>query len=172
MPLQLGSYLSHLEPAIRNQLTHNYRRRGPRMPSATAIGKRLDSQSAGESGNLSLRRSWSCLTLLALLLGRDGVHSTNKKFTIVRLDCEIRSMLRRRCGLVMGKEYVQEHILAGGIVAPVEGASPTHSSPLSAISLSVVASYPTHLWRKSLLRACAARAADGCALSWLHPHCN
>jgi hypothetical protein len=63
----------------------------------------------------------------------------------------------------MGKEYVQEHILAGGIVAPVEGASPTHSSPLSAISLSVVASYPTHLWRKSLLRACVARAADGCA---------
>jgi hypothetical protein len=49
----------------------------------------------------------------------------------------------------MGEEYVQEHILTGGIVAPVEGASPTHSSPLTAISLSVVASYPTHLWRKS-----------------------
>jgi hypothetical protein len=49
----------------------------------------------------------------------------------------------------MVEEYVQEHILTGGIVAPVEGASPTHSSPLTAISLSVVASYPTHLWRKS-----------------------
>jgi len=87
--------------------------------------------------------------LWALLLGRDGVHSTDKKFTIVRLDCEIRSMLRRRRGVVMGEEYVQEHILTGGIVEPVEGASPTHSSPLTAISLSVVASYPTHLRRKS-----------------------
>ena len=40
----------------------------------------------------------------------------------------------------MDEEYVQEHILTGGIVAPVGRASPTHSWPLRAISLSVVAS--------------------------------
>ena len=45
----------------------------------------------------------------------------------------------------MGEEYVQEHILTDGIVAPVGGASPTHSWPLRAISLSVVASYDTSL---------------------------
>ena len=28
-------------------------------------------------------------------------------------------MLRRRCRVVMDEEYVQEHILTGGIVAPV-----------------------------------------------------
>jgi hypothetical protein len=39
----------------------------------------------------------------------------------------------------MDEEYVQEHILTGGIVAPVGGASPTHSWPLTAISLGVVA---------------------------------
>jgi hypothetical protein len=49
-------------------------------------------------------------------------------------------MLRRRYGVVMDEEYVQEHILTGGIVAPAGGASPTHSSPLTAISLGVVAS--------------------------------
>ena len=47
----------------------------------------------------------------------------------------------------MDEEYVQEHILTGGMVAPVGGASPTHSWPLTAISLGVVASYPTHLRR-------------------------
>jgi hypothetical protein len=47
----------------------------------------------------------------------------------------------------MDEEYVQEHILTGGIVAPVGGASPTHSWPLTAISLGIVASYPTHLRR-------------------------
>ena len=41
----------------------------------------------------------------------------------------------------MDEEYVQEHILTGGIVAPVGGASPTHSWPLTAISLGVVASF-------------------------------
>jgi hypothetical protein len=41
----------------------------------------------------------------------------------------------------MDEEHVQEHILTGGIVAPVGGASPTHSWPLTAISLGVVASY-------------------------------
>jgi hypothetical protein len=48
-------------------------------------------------------------------------------FDLVRMDAKIRSMLRRRCGVVMGEEYVQEHVLTGGIVAPVGGASPTHS---------------------------------------------
>jgi hypothetical protein len=38
----------------------------------------------------------------------------------------------------MDEEYVQEHILSGGIVAPVEGASPSRSWPLPAISLGVV----------------------------------
>ena len=47
----------------------------------------------------------------------------------------------------MDEEYVQEHILTAGIVAPVGGASPTHSWPLTAISLGVVASYVTHLRR-------------------------
>src|SRR6476660_4546158 len=32
---------------------------------------------------------------------------------------KIRSMLRRRCGVVMDEEYVQEHISTDGIVAPV-----------------------------------------------------
>jgi hypothetical protein len=45
-------------------------------------------------------------------LGRDGVHSPNKKVTIVRLDEKIRSMIRRRCGVVVDEEYVQEHILS------------------------------------------------------------
>src|SRR5258706_5768184 len=31
---------------------------------------------------------------------------------------KIRSMLRRRCRVVMDEEYVQEHILTGGIVGP------------------------------------------------------
>src|SRR5258708_18346178 len=61
-------------------------------------------------------------------------------------------MLRRRCRVVMDEEYVQEHILTGGIVGPVGGASPTHSWPLTAISLGVVASYPTHLWRAPRMR--------------------
>ena len=52
----------------------------------------------------------------------------------------------------MDEEYVQEHILTGGIVRPVGGASPTHSWPLTAISLGVVASYPTHLWRAPRMR--------------------
>jgi len=29
-------------------------------------------------------------------------------------------MLRRRCGVVIDEEYVQEHILTGGNVAPLE----------------------------------------------------
>jgi hypothetical protein len=41
----------------------------------------------------------------------------------------------------MDEKYVQEHILTGGIVVPVGGASPTHSWPFTAISLGVVASY-------------------------------
>ena len=36
-------------------------------------------------------------------MGRDGVHSTDKKFTIVRLNCENRIV-------AMDEEYVQEHI--------------------------------------------------------------
>jgi hypothetical protein len=51
---------------------------------------------------------------------------------------KIRSMLRRRCGVVMDEEYVQEHMLIGRIVAPVERASPTHSWPLSIANLDVV----------------------------------
>src|SRR3981189_2681573 len=43
---------------------------------------------------------------------------------------KIRSMLRRRCGVVMDEEYVQEHILTGGMVAPVGGGSAAHSWPL------------------------------------------
>jgi hypothetical protein len=39
----------------------------------------------------------------------------------------------------MDEEYVQEHILTGGVVAPVEGASPTHSWPVTGNSLGVVA---------------------------------
>jgi hypothetical protein len=39
-------------------------------------------------------------------------------------------MFRRRYGVVVDEEYVQEHILTDGIVAPVRGASPTHSWPL------------------------------------------
>jgi hypothetical protein len=54
----------------------------------------------------------------------------------------------------MDEEYVQEHILTDGIVAPVGGASPTHSWPLTAISLGVVASHPTHLFRSG--RFCPA----------------
>jgi hypothetical protein len=52
-------------------------------------------------------------------LGRDGVHSTDKKFTIVRLDCENQIHAPPPRGVVMDEEHVQEHILTGGIVAPV-----------------------------------------------------
>jgi hypothetical protein len=52
-------------------------------------------------------------------------------------------MFRRRWGVVIDEEYVQEHILTDGIVAPVGGASPTHSWPPTANSLGVLASYPT-----------------------------
>jgi hypothetical protein len=52
--------------------------------------------------------------LKALLSGRDGVHS-NKKFAIVRLIAKVTFMLRRRCGVVTDEEYVQEHILTGGM---------------------------------------------------------
>ena len=64
----------------------------------------------------------------------------------------------------MDKEYVQEHILTDGIVAPVGSASPTHSSPLTAISLGVLASYPTHFFSSGLavvvlvLRVAVARS--------------
>jgi hypothetical protein len=51
-------------------------------------------------------------------------------------------MFRRRWGVVIDEEYVQEHILTDGIVAPIGGASPTHSWPLTAISLGVLVSYP------------------------------
>jgi hypothetical protein len=50
-------------------------------------------------------------------------------------------MFRRRWGVVIDEEYVQEHILTDGIVAPVGGAPPTHSWPLTAISLGVLVSY-------------------------------
>jgi hypothetical protein len=46
-------------------------------------------------------------------------------------------MFRRRWGVVMDEEYVQEHILTDGVGAPVGGASPTHSSPLTANSLAL-----------------------------------
>jgi hypothetical protein len=51
-------------------------------------------------------------------------------------------MFRRRWGVVIDEEYVQEHILTDGIVAPIGGASPTHSWPFTAISLGVLVSYP------------------------------
>jgi hypothetical protein len=38
----------------------------------------------------------------------------------------------------MDEEYVQEHTLTGGVIAPVGGASPTHSLPLTNISLGIV----------------------------------
>jgi hypothetical protein len=70
----------------------------------------------------------------------------------------------------MDEEYVQEHILTGGIVAPVGGG----------LADSFMAAY-SHFARRcrvipdtsavcSALRACVVRAADGCALSWLHRH--
>jgi hypothetical protein len=44
------------------------------------------------TGGVSLVRGTSlarrsCVVLWALLLGRDGAHLTDKKFTIVRMDC-------------------------------------------------------------------------------------
>jgi hypothetical protein len=48
----------------------------------------------------------------ALLLARDGVHSTDKAFTILRLDCENQIHAPPRCwGVVMDNEYVQENIV-------------------------------------------------------------
>jgi hypothetical protein len=52
----------------------------------------------------------------------------------------------------MDEEYVQEHILTGGIVAPVEGGLADSSWPLTAISLGIVASYATHLRRARRMR--------------------
>jgi hypothetical protein len=69
----------------------------------------------------------------------------------------------------MDEKYVQEHILTGGIVAPVGGASPTHSWPLRAISLGVVASY-RHIC--GVLRALRIRGprCGWLRVSWLHRH--
>ena len=47
----------------------------------------------------------------------------------------------------MDDEYVQEHILTGGIVARVGAASPPNSWPLAAIPLDVIVSYPAHMRR-------------------------
>jgi hypothetical protein len=46
----------------------------------------------------------------------------------------------------MDEEYVQEHILTDGIVAPLEAPRQLVNGR-SAISLGVVASHPTHLFR-------------------------
>ena len=52
----------------------------------------------------------------------------------------------------MDEEYVQEHILTGGIVAPVgDGLADSFMAAYSH-SLGVVVSYPTHLWRASRIR--------------------
>jgi hypothetical protein len=68
-------------------------------------------------------------------------------------------MFRRRCGAVIDEEYVQEHILTDGIVAPLE-APRRLIHGRSAISVGVVASHPTHLFRSGrfvlLLRVAAA----------------
>jgi hypothetical protein len=42
-------------------------------------------------------------------------------------------MFRRRCGVVMDEEYVQEHILTDGIVAPLE-APPTMADAFRLLS--------------------------------------
>ena len=47
----------------------------------------------------------------------------------------------------MDEEYVQEHILTDGIVAPLEAPRRLIHGWLTAISLGVVASHPTHLFR-------------------------
>jgi hypothetical protein len=62
-------------------------------------------------------------------------------------------MLRRRCGVVIDEEYVQEHILTGGNVAPLEAPRQLVNGS-SAISLGVVVSHPTHLFRSG--RFCPA----------------
>jgi hypothetical protein len=49
-------------------------------------------------------------------------------------------MFRRRCGAVIDEDYVQEHILTGGNVAPLE-APRRRVNRRPAISLGVVASY-------------------------------
>jgi hypothetical protein len=62
-------------------------------------------------------------------------------------------MLRRRCGAVIDEDYVQEHILTGGNVAPLE-APRQLVNRRSAISLGVVASHLTHRFRSG--RFCPA----------------
>jgi hypothetical protein len=62
-------------------------------------------------------------------------------------------MLRRRCGAVIDEDYVQEHILTGGNVAPLEVPRQLVNRR-SAISLGVVASHLTHLFRSG--RFCPA----------------
>jgi len=62
-------------------------------------------------------------------------------------------MFRRRGGVVMDEEYVQEHISTDGIVAPLEAPRQLVNGR-SAISLGVVASHPTHLLRSG--RFCPA----------------
>src|SRR5258706_7509023 len=59
---------------------------------------------------------------------------------------KIRSMLRRRCRAVMDEEYVQEHILTGGIVGRTSGGAPPPSSAPSPPSLlRRLARHPPHL---------------------------
>src|SRR5258708_34156449 len=79
-------------------------------------------------------------------------------------------MLRRHCRVVADEEYFQEHILTGGICR----------ASWRRLADSFMAAY-SHFARRcrvipdtsaacSALRACVVRAADGCALSWLHRH--
>jgi hypothetical protein len=73
-------------------------------------------------------------------VSRDGVHSTDKKFTIVRLGgLQLARQLRQ-------SKYVLEHILRPSQLHSGGGAWIRHSWPLTAISLGVVASHPTHLF--------------------------
>jgi hypothetical protein len=64
----------------------------------------------------------------------------------------------------MDEEYVQEHILTGGVVAPVGGTSPPHSWPFAAHFARHCRVIRGAFAMRSALRACVVRAADNCAL--------
>src|SRR4029077_17311742 len=61
----------------------------------------------------------SSVTLNVLLSDATAYISLTKNSRSFAWSAKIRSLLRRPCGVVMDEEYVQEHILIGGIVAPV-----------------------------------------------------
>jgi Globin len=103
-------------------------------------------------------------------LGRDGVHSTDKKFTIVRLDCENQIHAPPPLWSCDGRRICSRTYFDWRYCR----------ASWRRLADSFMAAYSHFAWRcrvipdtsaaRSALRACVVRAANGCALSWWHRH--